>query len=256
MWRISDQTWDPKAYARSARFVSELGAGVVELLNPKPGERVLDLGCGDGELTQRLVERGCRVVAVDSSREQVAAARDRGIDAHVVDARKLGFTEEFDAVFTNAALHWFGDIDATLSGVYRSLVPGGRFVGEFGGAGNVETVVGAIYSALARRGIDGAALNPWYFPFKAEFKSKLTGHGFEVSRIETFPRPTTLPGNFEDWMGIFCKVFTAAVPESERSSFVREVTDALRPKIHHEHDGWVVDYVRLRFATHLSKNRS
>src|SRR4051794_22877021 len=131
------QTWDPKSYAHNAGFVAELGGGVLQLLAAQPGERVLDLGCGDGVLTEQLMRAGCKVVGVDSSAPQIEAAKARGLQALVVSGEALSFDSEFDAVFSNAALHWMRDADAVISGVYRALVPGGRFVAEMGGYGNV-----------------------------------------------------------------------------------------------------------------------
>src|SRR5262249_10134177 len=152
-----------------ARFVADLGEPVVELLAPRPGERILDLGCGDGVLTEKLVQMGCSVVGVDGSPLQIAAARARGLDAHVLDGERLTFTHEFDAVFSNAALHWMKRADDTIAGVYRALRPGGRFVAECGGHGCVATIAGALHAALGRRGIDGARVNPWYFPTPEEY---------------------------------------------------------------------------------------
>src|SRR5258708_10292583 len=129
------QSWDPDSYARNDRFVSDLGAPVVELLAPHAGERILDLGCGDGALTAKLVALGCTVVGVDASAQQIAAARALGLDAHVVSGEELAFAAAFDAVFSNAALHWMRRADRVIDGAWRALRPGGRFVAEFGGAG-------------------------------------------------------------------------------------------------------------------------
>ena len=158
------QRWDPNRYATSARFVAELGEPLIGLLAPKPGERILDLGCGDGALTEKIVATGATVVGVDASAEMVVAARARGLDARVMDGQSLGFDHEFDAVLSNAALHWMRQPDAVLKGVRRALKPGGRLVAEFGGAGNVASVAEALIEALGRRGIDGRALVPWYYP--------------------------------------------------------------------------------------------
>src|SRR5579871_255559 len=151
------QTWDPASYARNARFVSDLGSPVVELLAPQPGERILDLGCGDGALTKRLADLGCDVVAIDSSAAQVEAARKLGLDARLMSGEALPFHEEFDAVFSNAVLHWIKDADPMIAAVYRSLRPGGRFIAECGGYGCVHKVRTALVHALDRRGIEGEA---------------------------------------------------------------------------------------------------
>jgi len=149
---MHEQTWDPDRYARNARFVADLGAPLIDLLAPQPGERILDLGCGDGALTERLAACGCTVVGVDGSAEQITAAKTRGLDAHVMNGEALTFSHEFDAVFSNAALHWMKRADAVIEGVRRALKPGGRFVAEMGGAGCVAKVRGAVKAALARRG--------------------------------------------------------------------------------------------------------
>jgi SAM-dependent methyltransferase len=242
------QRWDPEGYARHARFVSELGMPVLELLAPRSGERVLDLGCGDGPLTRELVRAGCRVVGVDASPEQVEAARRLGLDARVVDAERLAFDAEFDAVFSNAALHWMKRPDAVIDGVWRALRPGGRFVAELGGRGCVERVVAALAAALERRGIDAAAHHPWYFPGDAEYRQRLEARGFRVRRIELFPRPTPLPGDLTGWLETFAGSFSAALPAGDRLTFLREVREALRPALQGPDGTWTVDYVRLRFA--------
>ncbi len=241
------QTWNPELYARHARFVSELGAAVVELLAPVAGERILDLGCGDGELTEKLVAARCKVVGIDGSREQVEAARRRGLDARVADGQALDFDGEFDAVFSNAALHWMPRADDVISGVYRALVHGGRFVAEFGGHGCVARIHAALLESLERRGIDGRSLDPWYFPTMEDYRARLEQARFVVEWIALIPRPTPLPGDIRQWLETFAQCFLAALAESERTPFLDEVAERLRPHLCDDKSQWTADYVRLRF---------
>jgi SAM-dependent methyltransferase len=238
--------WDPDAYQRNAAFVAELGEPLLRILAPRPGERVLDLGCGDGRLTLALVKAGCSVVGVDSSRRQVAAARRRGLDARVVNGEALAFSGEFDAVLSNAALHWMRRPRRVLRGVWKALRPGGRFVAELGGRGNAAAVARAIARALRRRGLRFADLSPWYFPGPREYRRLLREAGFRVMTLETFARPTRLPGDIVAWLETFGGAFLEAVPKPQRAAFSREVREALVPALQRA-DGWYVDYVRLRF---------
>lgn len=246
--KAAGQQWNPGRYAREAGFVAELGRPVVALLAPRPGERILDLGCGDGALTVALVEAGARVVGVDSSPEQVAAARAKGIDARVMDGERLDFDGAFDAVFSNAAMHWMRRPDAVIAGVWRALGPGGRFVGEMGGAGNVAVIVAALEAALAAHGIDGKGLNPWYFPGPDEFQGRLEAAGFAVSHMSLFERPTPLPSGFEAWLEIFAGSFLEALPAAERAEVKAAVAAAVAPRLRRPDGSWFADYVRLRFA--------
>ncbi|MGH3056124.1 MAG: class I SAM-dependent methyltransferase, partial [Gaiellaceae bacterium] len=227
----AQQTWDPERYARNARFVADLGMPVVELLAPKPGERILDLGCGDGALTEKLVAMGCTVVGVDGSAEQIAAARARGLDCHVMDGEQLTFDNEFDAVFSNAALHWMKRADAVIASVWRALKPGGRFVAEFGGHGCVATIKSALISALNRRGIDVAQADPWYFPTTESYGSRLAARGFRIDYIALIPRPTPLPGDITGWLETFAESFTAVLPADQRAGFIEEVRETARPTL-------------------------
>jgi SAM-dependent methyltransferase len=169
----------------------------VDLLAPKPCERILDLGCGDGVLTKKLADLGCEVVAIDSSLPQVEAARKLGLNAFAISAVDLEYKDEFDAVFSNAVLHWITrtSTDVTLAGVYRSLKPGGRFVAECGGRGCVQKIRTALVQALERRGFDGEARVPWYFPTPGDYATRLERAGFRVDSIALIPRPTPLPGD-------------------------------------------------------------
>jgi trans-aconitate methyltransferase len=239
------QNWNPAQYGKNARFVSDLGMPIVELLSPQPGERILDLGCGDGALTIKLVELGCTVVGVDSSAEMVNAAKSLRLDARVVDGQSLQFTNEFDAVFSNAALHWMKNPEGVISGVWHALKPGGRFVGEFGGYGNVAAIVTALESLLSARGM--VVASPWFFPRPKEYSALLEASGFEVKTVDLIPRPTLLPGDVGGWLETFAQPYISALPAIDRQRFISEVVEALRNVLCDANDDWRADYVRLRF---------
>jgi SAM-dependent methyltransferase len=242
------QTWDPDRYARNARFVADLGAPVVDLLAPRAGERILDLGCGDGVLTAKLASMGCHVIGVDASTQQIDAARKLGLDARVMNGEALDFDSEFDAVFSNAALHWMHDPAKVVAGVNRALRPHGRFVGELGGHGCVGKIRKALVEALNRRGINGEAANPWYFPTVEDYSQHLKRGGFVVSHIALIPRPTPLPGDVTGWLETFAESFTSTLSPAEQPSYIAEVREALRPDLCDAEGKWTADYIRLRFA--------
>lgn len=242
------QTWNPESYARNARFVSDLGSPVVDLLAPKLGERILDLGCGDGVLTKKLADLGCEVVAVDSSVPQVEAARKLGLNASAISGEDLPYREEFDAVFSNAVLHWIKQTDVMLAGVYRSLKPGGRFVAECGGHGCVHKIRTALVQALDRRGLDGEARVPWYFPTPGDYATRLERAGFRVDSIALIPRPTPLPGDILGFLETFALIFFQGFSDEARYDYLQEVRTVLGPQLQDANGTWVADYVRLRFA--------
>lgn len=242
------QTWDPSSYNHNAGFVSELGAGVVELLAPQPGERILDLGCGEGAIAQALQAAGCDVVGVDASAPLVAAARARGVNALVADGEALTFESAFDAVFSNAALHWMRDAEAVLRGVYKALVPGGRFVAELGGHGCVAKIRAALAHVLTRYGIDASARDPWYFPSVEEYAGRLEHAGFRVRSIVLFDRPTALPTGVEGWLATFAQTQLAGLSEEQTASALGEARSLLEPQLRGPDGIWRADYTRLRFA--------
>jgi SAM-dependent methyltransferase len=245
---VHPQTWDPERYARNARFVADLGAPVIDLLAPRAGERILDLGCGDGVLTAKLASRGCDVVGVDASEAQIDAARKLGLDVRVTNGEALDFDGEFDAVFSNAALHWMSNPGKVIAGVRRALKPEGRFVAEFGGHGCVAKIRKALVEGLNRRGLSGEAASPWYFPTVEEYSRLLARGGFAVSYIALIPRPTPLPGDVTGWLETFAESFTSTLPPAERPSYIAEVREALRPELCDTEGKWTADYVRLRFS--------
>lgn len=246
-----DEDWRPDAYARHGSFVPELGRPVLALLAPAPGERVLDLGCGDGQLSLELLRAGAQVVGVDASEQMVGRARERGIDARVRDARHLAFDAEFDAAFSNAALHWMSDLEAVFRGVRRALKPGGRFVAEMGGRGNIAAIVTACVAVLNARGVDGAAALPWRFVGPDEARALLEDAGFRVEQLEHFARPTPLPTDMEGWLETFAGPVFARLPEAERLDAGRAAVEALRPALEDHRGRWMADYVRLRFRARV-----
>lgn len=246
--RQHSQSWHPERYERHARFVSDYGESLLELLAVQPGERVLDLGCGDGVLSRKIADLGATVVAVDASEHQVEGARAAGLDAELGDGQALAFEAEFDAVFSNAALHWMTDAEAVIDGLWRALKPGGRVIAEMGGGHNVATIIEALIAALERRGLDGRAAHPWYFPGVEEQRARLEARGFRVESIELFERPTPLPGEMAQWLETFAESFLLQVEPDEQPALIAEVSEALRPHLCDPEGRWMADYVRLRFV--------
>lgn len=237
--------WTSGSYQTNAAYVPALGAAVFALLNPQRGERILDLGCGEGSLTDKIVEAGASVVGIDASEEMVAAAKARGLDARLITAERLPFEREFDAVFSNAVLHWVRDHDAMLAGVRRALKRGGRFAAEFGGHGNIAAIQVAIRSVLAHRGWDTNIHR--YYATPAEYSARLQQHGFTVQQIDLIPRPTPLPTGMRGWLETFERATLDRIPHDQRESFITEVEDLLREEICDSYGNWTAHYVRLRF---------
>lgn len=247
---MSSQTWDPAQYRQNAGFVAFYGASVLDLLGDVSGIRILDLGCGDGVLTASMVEKGASVVGVDSSPTMVADAISRGLDARVMDATALTFESEFDAVFTNAVLHWIPDHDAVLAGVFRALMPGGRFVGEFGGFGNIAAVRTALLAGVARLGYDISDRYPHNYPTETVFRARLQRAGFSVDSAEIIHRPTALPEGVRGWYATFGKSALVGLSPEEAEEAVAHAEYLLRQSLCDDQGLWTADYVRLRFVAH------
>jgi SAM-dependent methyltransferase len=242
------QIWSAEGYAKNAAFVPALGAPLLDRLNPQTGERILDVGCGDGTLTTQIVASGATVVGVDASPDMIAASQARGLDARLMDAQKLPFAGEFDAAFSNAVLHWIPDADAVIAGVHRALKPGGRFVGEFGGHTNVAAIMTALRAVLPKYGIDSPS--GWYYPTPREYGARLEQHGFVVDDIALVPRPTPLPTGMDGWLETFRGTILNQLAPDARQKAKQELIDLLRPSLCDDQGNWTADYVRLRFSAH------
>jgi SAM-dependent methyltransferase len=245
------QTWSAEGYDRHARFVSDLGETVLNWLAPQAGERILDLGCGDGALTLRLMEAGATVVGVDTAESFLQASRAAGIDARHHDAHALPFKQEFDAVFSNAALHWMTRPRLVVEGIAQALKPGGRFVAEFGGHGNVAAVVTAMRAVARARRADEAIAGPWFYPTADEYAALLEVCGFTVARIGLYPRPTPLPTGMAGWLLTMRRPFFEQFGD-DMDAVLEEVCDILKPSLCDQLGNWTADYVRLRVEASLS----
>jgi SAM-dependent methyltransferase len=251
MEAASKQVWAADSYDKNARFVSDLGGEILSWLAPKAGERILDLGCGDGALTEKLAASGAGVLGVDTSVSFLEAARARGLDVREADGHALTFHHEFDAVFSNAALHWMTQPEKVIDGIRRALRPGGRFVAEFGGHGNVAAIVTAMRAAARAFDGDSSLAGPWFYPTDREYAQMLEAAGFTVRRAGLFPRPTPLPTGMEGWLVTFRGVFFDQFGE-RRDAVLAYVTDILRPSLCDRSGKWHADYVRLRVEAVLA----
>ena len=256
--------WDARAYDESFRFVSDHAGDLVALLDPRPGERILDLGCGTGRLAAAIAERGAAVTGVDSDAAMIEAARAQfprtahptlqfaQADGEALEEASLA--GPFDAVFSNAALHWMTRPKAVLRGLRALLRPGGRLVAELGGHGNVAIVEGALRDALETVGMARERQpRPWYFPSLAEYAALLEQHGLEPRLMTLFDRPTTLEDGADGmagWLRMFGHPWLAELPPERAEAVIARVEAAVRPQLWREDEAdggrWVADYRRLR----------
>ena len=240
------QRWSASDYAKNGRFEQELAGQVFSMLAPKPLERILDLGCGDGTLTAEIKVAGAEVLGVDLSDELLAVARMKGLRVRKLDGHALDFVSEFDAVFSNAALHWMRKPELVIAGVHRALRPNGRFVAELGGHGNVAALATAMRAVNARRNGNPALLTPWYFPTAEEYGEILAEGGFSIREIMLVSRPTPLKHGIEGWLRTFGRSFFDQFPEPERTKAVAEAAELVRPSLCDSRGVWTADHVRLR----------
>jgi trans-aconitate methyltransferase len=250
---VAGAAWDAKLYDAKHDFVWKYGSDVVSLLDPQAGERILDLGCGTGHLTAQIAESGARVTGVDRSAEMVGAARLAypNLEFEISDARNLLFREEFDAVFSNATLHWIREPELVLHGVWKALRKGGRFVAEFGGNKNIRAMQDAFDLALVELGVAKAGdVNPWYYPSVSEYATLLESNGLEVRFITLFDRPTPLAdgeAGMRNWIAMFGSDYSAKLSPEIQESFLRRVEELLRPELFRDGQ-WLADYRRLRLV--------
>ncbi len=246
-----DGRWDPGLYDGRHAFVWKAGADMLDLLDPKPGERILDLGCGTGHLTHAIAERGAEVLGLDASAEMISAARQAypGLAFHVGSAEDFSAPEPFEAVFSNAALHWMTRPEAVAARVAQALRPGGRFVAEFGGKGNVARILEAVHAAIREVSPGSEPVNPWYFPSVGEYASLLERHGLEVTFAVLFDRPTPLEGGdgLRQWVRMFGAGLLAPAPEASHEAILDRAESLARPALCRDR-GWHADYRRLRLV--------
>ena len=238
----SASSWDAANYARVGSFVAELGQAALDLLDPQAGEHILDVGCGEGTLTKRIIERGATVLGVDNSPEMIAAARANGIDAVLLDVADMSFAAEFDSVFSNAALHWVLEKEQAARAILRALKPGGRFAGEMGGEGNIARLQQAVDEEMIIRGyVPPVEAKNWYASVE-EFAAVYEAAGFAQIDALLFQRPTPIKHGIADWVMTFRKGWfdRAGVPQEERFDLAAAVADRFGSN--------VADYVRLRFS--------
>ena len=247
----STKTWDAALYDNKHSFVWKYGAGVLELLMPQPGERILDLGCGTGHLTAQIAAAGAEVIGIDKSAAMLEEARKQYPDLRFeqADATDFAFDAPFDAIFSNAVLHWVLDAERAVACIARALKPGGRFVAEFGGKGNMKPLIDVVSQALEALGYrQNGAASFWYFPSVGEYATLLEQQGLEVASAQLFDRPTPLEGGEEGlriWLKMFGSPFFLGMPTAQQDMVVQQVEAQLRP-IYYREGIWIAPYRRLR----------
>jgi trans-aconitate methyltransferase len=242
--------WNATFYDENHSFVSKYGNNLIDLLEIKKGEKILDLGCGTGDLAKRLCDLGVSVIGADKSQNMISQASMKYPEIKFVvrDVTNLGYTNEFDVVFSNATLHWVKQPSQALKGIYQSLRPSGRFVAEFGGKGNVQMITNEIINQIIQTGIQfNKEQFPWYYPSIGEYTSLMEEVGFRVTYAEHFDRPTPLDGEdgLKNWIEMFGSQFFEGIDECRKDKIIMKTEEVLKETLYK--DGrWVADYKRIR----------
>jgi trans-aconitate 2-methyltransferase len=248
---MPENWWDAALYQGKHGFVWQYGEDLLNLLSLQPGERILDLGCGTGQLTQQIAIAGAEVMGIDAAPTMIEQAKQNypHLEFAVADARDFQVEQPFDAVFSNAVLHWILEPDAVIRCVYQALKPGGRFVAEFGGKGNIGAIAKALYSVLSATGCASPeTLSPWYFPSIGEYATRLEHQGFDVTYAVLFDRPTPLvdgDAGMANWLRMFASRFLDELPADQQTQVIQTVEQRLKPTLYRE-GTWTADYRRLR----------
>lgn len=240
--------WDPEHYDDKFSFVYQYGEDLFTLLDPKPGERILDLGCGTGELTELIHQSGAEVIGMDKSQDMIRAARSKypHLEFVVSDATTFQFDSLFDAIFSNATLHWILDYRNCIHNMFKNLKVNGKLILEFGGKGNIQNIIRPLRAELSKRGFSTQAnLQIWYFPSPADYATELEAAGFRVKSAQHFNRPTKLQGDVKDWLNMFAQAFFVGIPDSEAEAIKNEVQIKASGKCL-KNGLWFADYKRLR----------
>ncbi len=244
--------WNANLYDQKHDFVSKFGESLVDLLAPQKNEDILDIGCGKGDLAHEIAALGATVQGIDASTEMIIAAQKKypDITFQAIDATALHMTNQFDAVFSNAALHWMKEPDQVIHNIYHALKDGGRFVAEMGGHGNIASIVWALQKSMEAFKLPYIEENfPWYFPTLEEYQSKLEDAGFKVEMITLYERPTPLQGEdgLRNWLVMFSHNMLQHLSDNEKEQIYAKCDELLKPTYYKDHQ-WVADYCRLRFV--------
>lgn len=248
---VSNQNWNSTLYQDKHAFVWQYGENLLQILKPQPKERILDLGCGSGQLTMKIAQAGVEVIGIDSAPEMIEKAQQNypELKFQIADAKNFQLSQPLDAVFSNAVLHWIPEADEVINCIRQSLKINGRFIAEFGGKGNIESIIQALYQALEKIGIQNPQnLNPWYFPSISEYAAKLEQQGFEVTIAHLFSRPTLLQdkdAGLVNWIKMFGETFFKGLSELEQIQVIDDVEKQLKPKLYQE-GNWFADYRRIQ----------